>query len=80
VRLPTHHVRKYVHNHTIAVRTKSVYSTPAPYLTSNNIDYYFTLPAHLNFTKNIQQGSKVIFISIEQESGKTKAKIIKIIN
>jgi len=50
------------------------------FLTSNNIDYYFTLPAHLNFTKDINLNSKVIFISIEQESGKKKGRIIKVIN
>lgn len=50
------------------------------FLTSNDIDYYFTLPAHLNFTKNVKLGSKVIFISTEQESGKKKARIIKVVN
>ena len=48
------------------------------FLTSNDTDYYFTLPSHLNFTKDVKLGSKVIFISIEQESGKKKAKILKV--
>ncbi len=50
------------------------------FLTSNNVDYYFTLPFHLNFTKDVELGSIISFISIEQESGKKKAKIIKVNN
>lgn len=50
------------------------------FLTSNDVDYYFTLPFHLNFTKDVELGSTISFISIEQESGKKKAKIIKVNN
>lgn len=45
------------------------------FITSNNKDFYFTLPSHMG----IKEGCLVNFVEIEQQDGKKKAKIIKVI-
>ncbi len=49
------------------------------FITSNEVDYYFTLPLHIGFCKDVLTGSSVKFVEIPQASGKKRAKIIKVV-
>jgi len=49
------------------------------FIISDNKDYYFTVPIHMNFIDKIREEVKVQFEIIELKDGKEKAKIIKIV-
>lgn len=48
------------------------------FLTSESVDYYFSLPAHLQFTKYTEAGCTVKFTPFLQADGKKRAKIISV--
>lgn len=48
------------------------------FLTSESVDYYFSLPVHLQFTKYTEEGCLVKFTPFLQADGKKRAKIISV--
>jgi hypothetical protein len=49
------------------------------FITSDEVDYYFILPSHIGFCKDVSTGSSVKFVEIPQTNGKKRAKIIKVV-
>lgn len=49
------------------------------FISSDGGDYYFNLPIHIGFSKDVSTGSSVKFVEIPQTNGKKRAKIIKVV-
>jgi predicted nucleotidyltransferase/cold shock CspA family protein len=49
------------------------------FIQTNNGDFYFTLPKHIKFIDNLEEGTKVKFEVIQLADGKNKARIVGIL-